>query len=343
MHLPQIPISWAKRQAAFAVAAGVPIERLFDRALIVPKHDDDRDLITPLQLTLFQAVIVAETNDGSHSMMRHRLDPEIGPIGFRLLLGGANLGDGLAALCKFYDIATRSIRYQLRTDGSHAFLAIQVEEEREAGLLEEDIQLIYLYLGLTRFIGKPFPVSWIATRDHQHLNLDARHYAIGSPVRIGSCAGLAFPAALLTTQPHGGRVDEFRWRPMRDALHMMDTASARDADMISRDLWRADRLAADQSIAPSTLRRKLAREGQQFRQLRENALLEATLDRLGHGAYSVEAIAAELGYADASSLRRFVKRATGRTPFELRSLLGAVVPPAKLYARLEDVVSSLPH
>jgi len=45
---------------------------------------------------------------------------------------------------------------------------------------------------------------------------------------------------------------------------------------------------------------------------------------------STEAIAAELGYADSRSFRRFMKSATGKTPEALRVEPSRTAPPTRL-------------
>lgn len=337
----QIPLSWASQQASAAVAGGLSLDRLFDRALITPKFGDERDQISPLQLMVFYAAIVLETDDGTHSMVRHRHAPATGPLGFRILFGSVNLGDGLLALSKFYEVSSRSIRMRLSTEADQAFLAIQVEDERGGGMLMEDILLTYLYLGLTCFLGRPFPAAWVGTRDASHFSLGSLHHVIGSPVRFHSCAGVSFPKALLGSRPPIGGVDEFSWRPMDVALSMMATPRHPQPGVTIRDL-RVDAQAADHMMAPSTYRRMMARNGLGLRQVRERALLDAGLDLLTTRSYSVEAIAADLGYSDAKSFRRFVKRATGRTPSQLREDAAPGVSATQLRARLKDILGLTP-
>lgn len=338
----QIPLSWAARQATQAVASGIPLDRLFNRALITPVHGDDRDTISPLQLTLFQAVMVLETNDGTHTMVRHRLEPELGPLAFRILLGGGNLGDSLLALTKFFEIATRLIRYRLTIKGTQAVLSLQIDD-RDGGVWQEDIQLVYLYLGLTYFLARPFPVTFVTTRNREHINLGEMHYAFNCPVRLGSCTSLSFPKELLARRPGHARTNEFAWVPVRDALQMMELSGAADHNEVSNQTLRATAMADEQLMAPSTMRRKLASDGLSFRQLREQALRDKALRLLNTRSFCIEAIAAELGYADARSFRRFMKRVTGRTPTELRDDYQAAVPPAKLYERFQEVILALPH
>lgn len=338
-HAP-LPLAWADRQAAGAVAGGLSLDRLYDRALIQPQHGDGRDHISPLQLLVFYAALVVETDDGTHSLVRHRQSPALGPLGFRILFGSSNLGDGLLALAKFYELSSRTMRLELRTEGEQAFLALHVEDERGDAPLEEDIQLVYLHLGLTSFLGRPFPVAWVGTRDPEHLGLGASHYFIGAPVRRGGTAGIAFPRALLTSPPSMRGFQEFGWAPIERALSLMALGSSAPPGLNNQEL-RLSRLAAEAGMAPSTYRRTMAREGVGFRQLRERALIEAILDQLRTRPCSVDAIAADLGFSDARSLRRFVKRATGRTPNELRTDFVDPVAPATLYARFRDILGAM--
>lgn len=338
-----VPISWATRQAAGAVANGISIERLFERAMISPRFGDNRDRISTLQLTLFQAVLVQETDDSTHMMLRHRNEPQTGPIGFRILFGSSNLEDGLKALAHFYEMASRSIRFQLTTEGAHAFFAVRIEEDTPSSSLQEDIQLVYFYLGLSCFLQSPFPVSWVATRDPEHFNLGSTHYAMGCPVRYRDKAGIAFPRALLEQRPPQATIGEYFWRPMQSALIMMEPKASREIllNEINNHNLQVGSIAARLNIAPSTYRRRMTESGPGFRQYRERTLLDATMLLLKNESWCIEAIAAELGYSDARSLRRFVKRTTGRTPSELRKDLGTEIPPAKLYDRLKETLISL--
>jgi AraC-like DNA-binding protein len=77
-------------------------------------------------------------------------------------------------------------------------------------------------------------------------------------------------------------------------------------------------IAARAGLSASTIRRRLLGEGG-HRHARQQALVAAALRKLRGSDDSVEAIAAELGYSDARSLRRFLKAATGATPQQLRT------------------------
>jgi AraC-like DNA-binding protein len=338
----QIPLSWACRQAARAVSNGVCLDEVFDRSLISPKFGDDRDRISSLQMTLFQAVLVQQTNDSTHMMLRHRLEPDTGPLAFRILFGSTNLEDGLNAVSRFYQMASRCLQIKLATDGPYAFLAICADENSDAGCLQEDIQLIYFFLGLSSYLQQPLPVSWLVTRDAQHINLGARHYAIGCPVRLGGTAGFAFPRELLSCRPPRSNVNEFFWHPLHTALRLTELEDpATLSDGASNLDLRVQKLAAEEDIAPSTYRRRMAQTGQNFRAYRERMLLQAAMALLRNQHWCIEAVAAELGYADARSFRRFIKRATGRTPSDIRNEAAAEVSPTLVFKRLGETLEAM--
>ena len=77
-------------------------------------------------------------------------------------------------------------------------------------------------------------------------------------------------------------------------------------------------IARSLGISERTLRRRLEQEGTSFRQLQQDTLLGSARNLLALGL-TVETTAQRLGYADASSFRRALKRICGITPSDLRA------------------------
>ncbi len=75
-----------------------------------------------------------------------------------------------------------------------------------------------------------------------------------------------------------------------------------------------EELAAHLMLSPSTLRRRLREEGHNFNELRENLRRQRSLYYLSCTHKSVDAIALELGYSEASTFHRAFKKWTGATP-----------------------------
>jgi AraC-like DNA-binding protein len=337
-----IPVAVAKRHAAGAVANGVVLDNLLDRAFVKQEYGDDRDQMTVLQLVLVHALIIKETKDACHLMMGGRQEVDLGLVGLHVLWGAANLGDGLEALCKFYRFSSANFRLQLTTEGAYAHLAIQGQSGNAWEAVHEDIQLSYLVSCLSAYAGRLFPVAAMTTRDRSHTSLGTAHYALKAPVVLGARSEVVFPKACLAMTPAWQPAGDFLWSPVYETVKYVEAAfNPQTRKKLTQQDLKIDVLASQNNMAPSTYRRKIAQSGLSLRGLREQVLLESTLDLIHDRSWTIDAIAAELGYADARSLRRFIKRTTGQTPGELRASASAAIAPPDVLARLKDTVTSL--
>ena len=82
-----------------------------------------------------------------------------------------------------------------------------------------------------------------------------------------------------------------------------------------------DDVARAMYVSRRTLTRRLEKEGSGFRAIREQLMAELAAQHLQESDYSVEAVAATLGYHDASNFRRAFRRWYGITPAEYRRQL----------------------
>ncbi|MRG90678.1 AraC family transcriptional regulator [Polyangium spumosum] len=88
-------------------------------------------------------------------------------------------------------------------------------------------------------------------------------------------------------------------------------------------LWRGeeaslDRVAQSLGMTGRTLQRRLAEDGVRFSALLSHVRCEWALELLQRPGVDIDDIAERIGLSDARSLRRALKRHTGRTPSELR-------------------------
>lgn len=78
-------------------------------------------------------------------------------------------------------------------------------------------------------------------------------------------------------------------------------------------------LAVVLGTTPTTLRRRLESEGSSFQGIKDQLRSDLAIDRLCHSSLSVDDIAVELGFSDASSFHRAFKRWNGLQPGEYRA------------------------
>ncbi len=79
-----------------------------------------------------------------------------------------------------------------------------------------------------------------------------------------------------------------------------------------------DRVARSLGMASRTLQRRLAEAGVRFSALLEQVRCERAVELLQRPSADFNEVAERVGFSDARSLRRALKRQTGRTPSELR-------------------------
>ncbi|WP_242167549.1 MULTISPECIES: AraC family transcriptional regulator [unclassified Pseudomonas] len=95
-----------------------------------------------------------------------------------------------------------------------------------------------------------------------------------------------------------------------------------DLRQMSPDLWpETDGLAASLCISASTLRRRLADEGQTYQGLKDSVRKELAIVWLAEPQVSFAEIAGRLGFADTSSFYKAFRKWSGSNPGHYRSLI----------------------
>lgn len=84
-----------------------------------------------------------------------------------------------------------------------------------------------------------------------------------------------------------------------------------------------DALARQLCLSPSTLRRRLAEEGQSYQGLKDSARRELAIAWLGRHEAAMGEIAERLGFADSSSFYKAFRKWFGCNPGHYRALIQA--------------------
>jgi AraC-like DNA-binding protein len=322
-----VPLSWLLRLCAGAEAQGIARDSLFAESLIELRYGDDRDQVSPAQHLLLCMNTARSIDDAMHGLSFQRVPSGYSGMSLRVMLGCSTLEVGIRAVEKLYGLASTNLRLALRIAGDAALLTARCEARTEsASLMLEDISLSWLYVCCSHFVGRPLPVTEVVTRDQAHMNLGRLHWAAKAPVRHGSTAALRFSKGLLTARRAGHAGESAHWECLRPWLQYVEPDRSMPQLLALQNeasALRLDGMARRAGVSASTLRRRLRDSHGGIRRLRRSMVAEAGIALLRSSDASVEAVAAELGYADARSFRRFLKSATGHTPHEIRGSAAA--------------------
>jgi AraC-like DNA-binding protein len=318
----QMPFDWITRHTDGVVRQGLSFEELMKSSLIDLRHGDNRDMVRPAQFLLLCMNTALGINDAAHGLARSRIDPAYTALGLRVALGCATLEAAINAVARLYRAASAAVLIELRTTQDQAFLSIRANSVRDAdAAVLEDTYLSWLFMHCIYYLGGRMPVSGVPTRDPFHFNLGGRHLAIGSPVQFGAVTSMQFPKALLGRRSQNRAGPNPHWDCFRlwlEFVEQTNTKPGMQEILTGGGQLHLKDIAELSGKSTSTIRRRLRGDGG-FRNTRSHVLAAAAVRKLRCSDDSVDAIAAELGYSDARSLRRFLKACTGATPQQIRA------------------------
>ena len=322
MSLETIPLSWALRQCAGAIQEGVQQEDLFRQCLITPQFGDDRDRISPAQLTLLYMTICNSIEDEAHGLGQGKIDLGYSALAVRAVLGCPDLETAVKAAIRLYKLASSGVQMSLHYEGEDAVFSVNCPEGRRGStaLFLEDCYLSFMFMCFSHFINRPLPMIALETRDRFHMNLGRAHWSTRAFVNHADVSALRVPKAAMRLKRAGKPGDvSYRdlFRTWLDFVHT-DSFAGLDSPYGIANLSVRD-LAMQAGVSGSTIRRRLCSDNSSFREERQRILVESSVRMLMSGEDSVESIAARLGYSDARSFRRFLKSAAGKTPAEVRN------------------------
>lgn len=293
---------------------------LLTSSLIDVQYGDNRDQISPAQFLLLCMNTAMGIDDATHGLARSGVPLAFTAVGLRAAIGSATLRDAIETLEGLYQRASRSLKLKLTTQHDHALLTIGVDSDQaQHATVLEDTYLSWITMHCMYFLGRPMPVIEVITRDPQHFALGRPHHAIGAPCKFGSTSSIRFAKALLSAPSTTRAGSNAHWECFDRWLDCVESGWSERPAPDNTDLSLPLRqMARKAGVSATTMRRRLQSRDGGYRLSRRHAITEAALAQLRDRKVSVETVAEELGYSDARSFRRFLKRATGLTPQALR-------------------------
>lgn len=258
-----------------------------------------------------------------------------GTLGFALN-SCANLREAILLLVDFISIRVQSIALVPELDCDPALVRVELSTEPDLDTLEiteEDLRIKELFdltilaclaLQTQQFLGpqtKPeikvltsYPSHGISTKilgDSIDIQFDSDFH------------GLSVPAAMLSCEPTLRNEDLskaalLKCEEERQALLSNISLSAKVRNlMVDEELaeWRSiEDVSALLFMSPASLKRKLANEDTSFQRIKNAVRFSRAIQLLDEGSHSLDAIADELGYNNASNFSKAFKTWTGHSP-----------------------------
>jgi AraC-like DNA-binding protein len=339
-----VPISEAYSFSEGAVLRGLSRDELFKLSFL---DSNPTAPISTSQIVLLAMNAMVETDDpfSGYGLRPYPLSQLV--LMFRIMMACETLQRAIGSIATFHTMSL-PISIRLRMNAEEAQLCIRCDEEfgGDNAAIIEDVYLNSIFGGLSYFLGRRFPVTAVVTRNRGHT-LGTRHWSILAPIHIGGGAALYFPAALLKESRQGNPTDDIFWSILEHRL-ALDNGPGNLVPDQSVSIRRLNTIALcdELGISPATFRRRNSAAGGGFRRFREETLVEASLSLLVGGSRSISSIAADLGYADVRSYRRFIKGATGMTPDRLRAVSVASIMQAsepEIVSRIREIAIRLSH
>lgn len=242
------------------------------------------------------------------------------------VINAANLGQALHRYCRFYQLFEGGMPVFLDMDEKNAMVRVG-DSATARGAYFAELSLFNTHRFASWLVEEDLPLRSVCFKlPASAPPAEYRLMFLASPVQFEcqeNC--MIFSASLLhkpvTQTPQS--LARYLRHPM---LVMLSTLYRHSWTTRVREKLRADLVHLPElndvssalDMHPQTLRRRLAKEGTTFKQLKSDIRRDTALHYLGKRALSVEEVAYRAGFSEASAFIRAFKGWTGLTPYAYR-------------------------
>lgn len=339
------PMEWLRSYLDPAARKGVDIDSLLRR--YAPRLDHGGAEVALSSLEQLAVILEAQIGlrDESHGYSKTPVPIGYNSLMLRTMMSAKTVSEALELVSRYLWMTEGPLRLDVRHTSTDATIYCRLAEPESEGARYEELWAYWLGVSLSWMAGVWIRPSAVLTSSPEHPCLNGRHWLSHAPVLLAPATGLRLTSKQLGT-PLLQRSDS---HPVWSCLKfLMERESARvgtgeykQADggalFQGRRVMQMGELCTDLSISASTLRRRLNAQGLNFRSLKKEALIAKICERIVVSGDTGEQLADHMGFAEARSLRRMIKAATGLTLQELRASLargGSVFEMSALQSRM---------
>lgn len=236
-----------------------------------------------------------------------------------------SIGHSLGRMCKFYRMLERGLSPRLVVEGDDALIeAVGTDSDQQPDLYVYEVTFMVMWRFVSWLLKRPVSLCLVTLPHAAPEHIEEYQWMFpGAEVVFGRPrAALRFDRAVLDlpVRRDGRELQELLQNDVQEII-----CGATDdrvwADRIRTLLAKKlpwlpefEEVAAQFAIHPQTLRRRLAREGFAFSEIKDQVRCEAAKYYLSKQLLPVEEVAQRSGFSEASSLIRAFHRWTGMTP-----------------------------
>ncbi len=303
---------------AMLLAAGIPPNRLAS----------SRARVSVREYARLWARLADAMDDEFFGLDRHPMRRGSFRLMSQSAVGAATLGQGLRRVVRFLRLVLDDVQGALDVVGDEASLSLRLGTG-PVPLFAHGTYLT-LVLGLVSWlVDRRIPVRSLAFTHVEPVHADEYRLLFGESTRFGADeTRLTLDAALLELPVVRRAADLSEFLAGAPANFLVryrnpHSCSARVRRELRREEpaeWPSfDAIADRLGFAPTTLRRRLAEEGQSFQGLKDGLRRDQAMELLANERCNIHDIAHALGFAEPSAFHRAFRKWTGASPGAYRA------------------------